>query len=81
MPEELFERPKAGFNVPISDFFRREWGAILEQLLAKRGSWEEIVRADQIKEILEMHRARKIDAGHELYGILAFLFWWNRFFK
>lgn len=81
IPADLVDRPKAGFNVPVSHYFRNQWAEILKSQMQKTTSWQEYLNSDAIHSLIKSHQQNKIDAGHELYGLLSFFFWWNRYFS
>lgn len=79
VPEELFERPKAGFGVPIGDWLRgplRDWGEHLlsEPRLREGGFFEP--RSVRIE--WERHQSGRRNSQHALWPILMFEAWRER---
>ena len=78
VPEELFERPKKGFSVPICTWLRgplREWG---ESLLSKEKlNNESIFNPVQVTKRWQSHVSGDCDFSFSLWGILMFQSWWQ----
>ena len=76
VPENLIERPKAGFGVPVGDWLRgplREWA---EDLLSKDRLVEEgNLKPDLIRRIWEEHLSGNYDWTPRLWSILMFQSW------
>lgn len=81
IPENLFERPKAGFGVPVGDWMRgplRDWA---EELLSEKrlsdGGYFDVKR---VRAEWADHLAGRRKAQYRLWSILMFEGWrqWNR---
>lgn len=75
-PPALFDRPKAGFGMPLGDWMRgplRDWCESLldPRRLAEGGYWH----ADQLRARWQDHLAGRRDAGPTLWPILMFEAW------
>jgi len=79
VPRELFERPKMGFGIPISEWLRgplRAWG---EELLdPRRLTREDNLRPEPIRARWEEHLAGRRDWGYYLWDVLVFQAWHAR---
>lgn len=76
VPEELFERPKAGFGIPIGDWLRgplRDWAESLltEHSLNDDGLFNPAIVRKQWLEHLSGRRNNQ----HSLWGVLMFQAW------
>ncbi len=72
VPEELFERPKMGFNVPIGDWLRgplRPWG---EDVLG--GLDDDLFDPVPVREVWDAHLAGE-DAAYRLWPVLICQTW------
>jgi asparagine synthase (glutamine-hydrolysing) len=82
IPEDLYERPKQGFGVPISAWLRSDLKNWAEALLFSESS-NEFFYATAIKSLWDEHITGKFDRGAYLWNILLFLQWYEfnkRFF-
>ncbi|MBX3739286.1 MAG: asparagine synthase (glutamine-hydrolyzing) [Candidatus Didemnitutus sp.] len=76
VPRELFERPKAGFGVPIRDWLRgplREWAA--ELLAADRLKRDGFFASGPIQEAWTEHQSGRRSNQHQLWSVLMFQSW------
>jgi len=76
VPNNIIYRKKQGFAAPVSEWLRNEWSSyaentILESTLVKQG----ILQYGFIKQIIESHRQRKIDAGQNIWNLLNLVLW------
>jgi asparagine synthase (glutamine-hydrolysing) len=76
VPEELFERPKMGFGIPIGDWLRgplRDWS---EDLLSEKslndGGW---LRPKVVRKAWEEHLSGNRNLIPQLWPVLMFLAW------
>jgi asparagine synthase (glutamine-hydrolysing) len=79
VPRELSDRPKRGFNVPISAWLRdplRDWAeALLDE---KRLSEQGLFRTGAVRRLWREHRDGAHDHHNLLWSILMFQAWWER---
>lgn len=78
-PRELFERPKAGFAVPVGEWLRgplRPWAEALiaPERLAREGYWDPAVVGARWRE----HLAGTRDSTPALWSVLMFQTWLER---
>ena len=79
LPKDLIERPKMGFSVPVGDWIKgsmREWAESLinENRLKKEGYFNE----KAVGKMWQQHLAGKYNHTHELWNILIFQAWLER---
>ncbi len=76
LPQELMDRPKMGFAVPVGDWIKesmREWS---EDLISKKRIEKEgYFNAKAVDELWKQHLSGKFNRGHELWNILMFQSW------
>jgi asparagine synthase (glutamine-hydrolysing) len=78
MPPELFDRPKKGFGVPVSDWIRgalREWAE--ETLRAVRRKHSDFLNWPIIERKWQEHVNRGRDWGQLLWPVLMFETWFE----
>jgi asparagine synthase (glutamine-hydrolysing) len=76
VPDALFERPKAGFNVPIGAWLSgplRPWAE--DVLTTARRVNEGVLDQKRVAEIWREHLTGRRDRGNELWAILMFQAW------
>ena len=76
VPQELTERPKMGFSIPLDDWLRgplRDWA---EDLLAEdRLKREGYLNPSPIRTAWRQHQAGKANYGYRLWSVLMFQAW------
>ncbi len=80
VPDEVMNRPKTGFGVPISHWLRhelRDWAESLlsEAALARSG----LLNVSEIRKIWHWHLKEKRGMHHHLWGVLMFQLWWAHY--
>ena len=78
LPRRLFERPKAGFVIPVDDWLRgplRPWAEDLldPALIRSQG----LIRPEAVKRLWAAHVAGRQDLGKTLWPMLMFQAWLN----
>lgn len=76
VPEELFERPKKGFSVPIAEWLRgplRAWGDSL--LDESRIRDEGYLKPEPVREAWSAHLDGGVDRSAQLWTVLMFQSW------
>ena len=76
LPRELFERPKAGFTIPVGNWLRGELRPWAEDLLAQIPS-QGYLRAEPIQERWQQHQQKRRDWTGSLWAVLMFQAWLN----
>jgi asparagine synthase (glutamine-hydrolysing) len=76
LPAELLNRPKRGFAVPLSIWFRNElWDYLNDLLLGKRFLERGFVSPGFVRYLLAEHRSGRRDNSHWLWRLLALELW------
>jgi asparagine synthase (glutamine-hydrolysing) len=76
LPASLFDRPKQGFDMPLSDWFTRE----LKPLISRLPESESLIgsgwfRSDGLRQLVDEHLAGRRDHGDRLYNFLILEEW------
>ncbi len=76
VPEAIFDKPKAGFDVPFDRWFRGPLRPMIEELLApKRLEAQGIFNSAPIKREWTQHISGKYDRRYILFDLLMFQLW------
>lgn len=78
LPAHVLDRPKRGFSVPLSRWFRNELRERLRAALhgptfAKGG----LFRAENAQRVYRLHQERRADLSFQLWQLLVFDEWWR----
>jgi asparagine synthase (glutamine-hydrolysing) len=80
LPPEILVRPKMGFGVPISRWFRTELRSLLQDTLgsnaARQRGWFE---TKAVEGLCREHLAGRGDHGYRLWALLTLELWAQRF--
>jgi asparagine synthase (glutamine-hydrolysing) len=76
VPDALFERPKAGFNVPIGAWLSGPLRAWAGDLLATGAHTNDgLIDHDRVSRLWQAHLTGRSDHGTELWAVLMLLAW------
>lgn len=76
LPYEIIHRPKHGFQVPISDWFRGELrGLVREVLLDPRALARGYFQPEQVERLIREHETGQVDHGTRLWELLNLELW------
>jgi len=80
LPQELYERPKKGFDVPLMKFYKGELRSLINELLdadfiRNQGIFDVAVTEKLKDQILNGHY---FDQG-AVWSMVAFQYWWRKF--
>ena len=81
LPPRIYRRPKAGFEVPISRWLKKELKFLLDQYLAeKRIQKQGIFDHKIIKQLVGQHLSGKTDTSWMLWNLIVFQSWYEKYF-
>jgi asparagine synthase (glutamine-hydrolysing) len=76
LPRELLDRPKAGFSVPISEWFRRELADWTDDRLSPANlAATDFVDPSVVQRVLREHKAGRVDHGRLIWALLMLQVW------
>lgn len=82
VPDEVMDRPKMGFGIPIDHWFRNE---LKDYAYAKLQGGElvrrNIVREDAVKNILDQHTGTNINFAPHIWALLTLELWFEEYFS
>jgi asparagine synthase (glutamine-hydrolysing) len=78
IPDEILDRPKQGFELPIADWLRTElrdfaYDVLLDPAARERGFF----RTDYVKSLLDRHVGREVDNAGRIWTLLIFELWYD----
>jgi len=72
LPQQVVDRGKTGFGVPLGRWFREDLREAAHDLLASDRGW---FRGETIRALLEEHESGRVDHGHRLWCLLMLELW------
>ena len=80
IPDEIINRPKKGFNVPIRKWFNGELRELLRDTLTDRQTRERgLLNQGRVMELLDEHHRGRRDNSRHLWGLLTLELWHRAF--
>ena len=80
LTDETLYRKKMGFSVPLANWLRNEIQHIAEsKLLAPDNGLSQFFKPDEVKTIWQQHQSGARDYSSELWSMLTFELWWERY--
>jgi asparagine synthase (glutamine-hydrolysing) len=82
LPEELYNRPKHGFEIPLLDWFRNElWGMINDDLLEKSFIAQQgIFNVEAIEMLKQKLKSNNPEDSHAtIWALIVFQYWWKKY--
>ena len=84
LPEELYKRPKKGFEVPLLKWFRTELRSMIEEDLLEDDFVKEqgIFSVEEVKKLKkQLFSANPGDVHARIWGLIVFQHWWKRYIR
>lgn len=80
LPSEITNRPKQGFRVPLTSWFRGPLAEDLrDRLLRREAQLEGVLASGTIRRVLDEHLAGRAEHSIRIWSLLALDNWLNRF--
>ena len=80
VPDEILTKPKHGFAVPVSEWFKSSLANFTKDiLLDKRCHDRGIIKPDVIEKVLKYHAQGRRDYGEWIYSLLMLEMWFQTF--
>jgi asparagine synthase (glutamine-hydrolysing) len=81
LPPSIYRRPKAGFEVPISRWLKRDLKCLIDQYFdEKRIQKQGIFDQGIIKQLVGQHLSGKTDTSWMLWNLIVFQSWYENYF-
>jgi asparagine synthase (glutamine-hydrolysing) len=82
LPRQIINRPKAGFNVPISYWFLTDLNDLMKEIVFAWGPAEiPFLSWKIIQDTFKNHLKKREDNGYKLWSILILALWYKEFLK
>lgn len=83
LPDEIYNRPKHGFEIPLLDWFRKElWSLINDDLLERNFVAEQgifnVEETERLKK--KLHSNNPEDSHATIWALIVFQYWWKKYF-
>ncbi len=79
LPQNLYERPKMGFGVPVEHWLRTDLKEMLQDYLSPaKISKDSFFCPNLVEKMLKEHISGKFNHQHRLWGLLMWQMWWER---
>lgn len=83
LPDELYNRPKKGFEVPLLKWFRKEMKSMIQDDLLNDSLIQEqgIFSVKEIKKLKrKLFSSNPGDVHARIWGLIVFQYWWKKHF-
>ncbi len=78
LPRDILKRPKQGFQMPLGQWFRGDFGRFAEEVWNDGGAKSAgYLDESAVTALFAEHRAGAADHGRMLYAIAVFSLWWQ----
>ena len=78
LPDNIINRPKKGFGIPLSDWIRKDLRKNIEECLLKPNLF---FKTDYLQKMLKEHQSGKTNHRKKIWNVYMFLYWYENAFK
>jgi asparagine synthase (glutamine-hydrolysing) len=80
LPAAILDRPKMGFPVPLSSWFRGAYTSVLDEyVLSSRAIERGIFNAEFVRSLVEQHKRGLANHSERLWSLVNLEIWFRRF--
>jgi asparagine synthase (glutamine-hydrolysing) len=80
LPQNILDRPKKGFGIPIAEWLRGKLNPLLREMLSpKRLAKQGIFEPAYVEKLITEHEQNKASHHKELWTLLVFQLWYENF--
>jgi asparagine synthase (glutamine-hydrolysing) len=80
LPQEILDAPKHGFTLPAAEWLRGELEPYARELLSPAATAQQgVFRPEAVTRLLDDHVARRRDNWKQLWTLLSFAIWYDRY--
>ena len=81
LPDEIIDRQKVGFFVPMNEWFKADLKEYTQDLLSSPNSFaQSFMPANEVDKILSNHFSGKINEQRRLWALMSLEVWYQTFF-
>ena len=82
LPHEILHRPKKGFGIPIAEWLKGRLNPLMHEMLApERLKSQGLFEADYVQRLIREHETGSASHHKELWTLLVFQLWHQRFLR
>ena len=82
LPNNFFNAPKLGFEIPVADWFRNHLRHELDELLSSTSLKKHgLLNEKYVRKLIQEHLSSKADHSRKLWTLYCFQKWYNNNFK
>ena len=79
LPDEIIDRKKMGFAVPVGSWLRSDLRPLVSEYVLDTAGRHDFFAADVVRQWWNEHQSGRRDRTTELWGLLVFNLWFERF--
>ncbi len=79
LPDDIIERKKHGFGVPLGAWLRRDMGLVRDMLLSRRARARGLLRMAAVERLISEHETGRRDHNRQLWALLTLEEWQRQF--
>lgn len=80
LPQEILQRGKEGFSMPMKNWLNHEWNGLMHELLSAASlARDGLFDARYVALLMREHEARTHNHSHLLWALMVFQLWRDRF--
>ncbi len=79
LPDNIIERKKHGFGIPLGAWLRRDMGPVRDLLLSRRARERGLLRMSVVERLISEHESGRRDHNRQLWALLTLEEWHRQF--
>jgi asparagine synthase (glutamine-hydrolysing) len=80
LPQEILQRGKEGFSMPMKNWLNNEWNPLMHELLSAANlARDGFFDGRHVEQLMRQHEARTHNHSHLLWALMVFQLWRDRF--
>jgi asparagine synthase (glutamine-hydrolysing) len=78
LPDDIINRPKKGFGIPLSDWIRKDLRKKIEEMLMESNPF---FNGKYVTRLLEEHQSGRKNHRKQIWNLYVFLYWYKTWVK